>query len=72
MLVDRERYGLRIALGHEGRPALGDPPTTIENYRTEGTPWFVLIDPAGIVVRDGFTVVADDVIALIGGKIAAS
>lgn len=72
LLVDRERYGLRIPLGHEGRSALGDLPTTMENYRTGGTPWFVLIDPAGIVVRDGFTVVADDVLALIGGKIAAA
>jgi hypothetical protein len=72
LLVDRERYGLRIPLGYEGLSALGDPPTTVENYRTGGTPWFVLIDPAGIVVHDGFTVVADDVFALIGGTISAS
>lgn len=70
--VDRERYGLRIPLGHEGRSALGDLPTTMENYCTGGTPWFVVISPIGTVVREGFTVAVDDVFALIDGKISAS
>ncbi|GGC76462.1 hypothetical protein GCM10010994_38480 [Chelatococcus reniformis] len=54
--LDQERYGLKIPFGHEDRSSLGLYPTTMENYRTGGTPWFVAIDPAGIVRQDGFAI----------------
>ena len=29
---------------------------TMENYSTGGTPWFVAIDPDGVVLQDGFVI----------------
>jgi thiol-disulfide isomerase/thioredoxin len=57
--LDQQRYGLRIPFGHEGRSSLGVLPTTMENYCTGGTPWFVAIDPDGVVAQDGFTIDVD-------------
>jgi hypothetical protein len=57
--LDQHRYGLRIPFGHEGRCSLDVLPTTMENYCTGGTPWFVAIDPDGVVVQDGFTIDVD-------------
>ena len=57
--LDQQRYGLRIPFGHEGRSALGVHPTTMENYCTGGTPWFVAIDPDGVVLQDGFAIDVD-------------
>ena len=54
--LDQKRYGLQIPFGHEGRSPLGAYPTTMENYRTGGTPWFVAIDPDGVVLQDGFEI----------------
>ena len=62
----RERYGLEIPIGHDA----GDPdgegiarlPSTMRNYRTGGTPWLVLIDPAGRVVHDSFHIDSDRLI----------
>jgi hypothetical protein len=31
----------------------------MENYCTGGTPWFVAIDPDGVVLQDGFVIDAD-------------
>ena len=57
--LDQRRYGLRIPFGHEGRSSLGVYPTTMENYCTGGTPWFVAIDPDGVVLQDGFAIDID-------------
>lgn len=53
---DQEQYGLRIPFGHDPISPDGQYPTTMVNYRTGGTPWFVAIDPAGVVVGNGFSV----------------
>jgi thiol-disulfide isomerase/thioredoxin len=57
--LDQQRYGLRIPFGHESRSPLGVNPTTMENYCTGGTPWFVAIDPNGVVLQDGFSIDID-------------
>jgi hypothetical protein len=64
--LDQQRYGLRIPFGHEGRSSLGVHPTTMENYCTGGTPWFVAIDPNGVVLQDGFAVDVDGFIRALG------
>lgn len=51
---DQKRYGLRLPFGHDTISRDGRYPTTMVNYRTGGTPWFVVIDPAGTVVENGF------------------
>jgi hypothetical protein len=60
--LDQQRYSLRIPFGHEGRSSLDVLPATMENYRAGGTPWFVAIDPDGVVVQDGFTIDVDRLI----------
>lgn len=57
--LDQQRYGLRIPFGHESRSSLDVLPATMENYCTGGTPWFVAIDPDGVVLQDGFTIDVD-------------
>jgi hypothetical protein len=32
---------------------------TMENYRTDGTPWFVATDPDDVVLQDGFVIDTD-------------
>ena len=57
------RYDLPIPFGHDV-PAAGAPyPTIMEDYRTAGTPWFILIDPNGKVVYNDFRLDADRFIA---------
>jgi hypothetical protein len=57
--LDQQHYGLRIPFGHDGRSSLDVYPTTMENYRTGGTPWFVAIDPHGMLLQDGFAIDVD-------------
>ena len=64
--VDQQRYGLRIPFGHESRSPLGVNPATMENYCTGGTPWFVAIDPNGVVLQDGFSIDTDRFIRAVG------
>jgi len=47
-----KRHALTIPFGQSA----GDrgTPEIMKKYRTGGTPWFVLIDPKGIVRFDGF------------------
>ena len=59
LCLDQQRYGLRIPFGHEARSSLGIYPSTMENYCTGGTPWFVAIDPDGVVLQDGFAIDID-------------
>ncbi|MBZ9894592.1 MULTISPECIES: redoxin domain-containing protein [unclassified Mesorhizobium] len=54
--VDQQRYSLRIPFGYDGRSPLGAYPSTMENFRTGGTPWFVAIGPDGVVLQDGFDI----------------
>ena len=70
----RERYDLEIPIGHDA----GDPdgegiarwPSTMRSYRTGGTPWLVLIDPAGRVVFDGFHLDSSKLIDFLAEQIA--
>jgi hypothetical protein len=35
------------------------------NYRTGGTPWLVVIDPAGTVIENGFSIDAEELLAVL-------
>lgn len=56
------RYNLPIPFGHD--PAVGRYPSVMEDYRTGGTPWFILIDPTGEVIFNDFSLDADKLIEL--------
>ncbi|HEY9553283.1 peroxiredoxin family protein [Allosphingosinicella sp.] len=51
---NQQRYGLNIPFGHVGPERGKSLPVLMEEYRTGGTPWFVVIAPDGGVVLDGF------------------
>ena len=59
-----ERYNLTIPVGHSG--SAGERSTVMQRYRTEGTPWTVIIDRKGIVQYNNFHIAPDDAIAMIG------
>ncbi len=46
-------YDLQIPMGHDPGPENGHPRTMID-YRTGGTPWMILIDPARRVVFNDY------------------
>ena len=51
---NQRRYGLNIPFGHAAPESGKSVPVLMEEYRTGGTPWFVVIAPDGRVVLDGF------------------
>ena len=60
------KYALKVPMAH----AAGDPdnhgiPQIMRSYRSGGTPWAVIIDPAGKVVYNGFHIETADAVALI-------
>jgi hypothetical protein len=61
------RHGLTdIPLGHDS----GDPPTTMTDYRTGGTPWTVLIGPDRRVLFNGFQLNADSTVKALADLLA--
>ena len=56
------KYDLKIPFGHD--PKNGDSyPTVMQDYRTRGTPFFLVIDPNGGLVFADFSLDADKLIA---------
>ena len=60
----QNRYDLPIIMGHDaGDQAKHTYPTTMQNYRTGGTPWAILISPDGYVLYNDFGLDGDNAIA---------
>jgi hypothetical protein len=57
------RYGLKLPFGHDLPPKGRRYPTVMEDYRTAGTPWFIVINPEGEVIFNDFRLDADRFIA---------
>jgi len=67
----QERYELPIVMGHNaGDPQGEHRPSTMIDYRTGGTPWLILIDPAGQVVFNDFHVNPEKLIEYIREQLA--
>ncbi|MGS2717797.1 peroxiredoxin family protein [Eionea flava] len=62
------RYELNIPFGHDPgnvdlpRDNPARYPTTMQSYRTGGTPWIIVIDPDGMVVFNDFHIDMDKLI----------
>lgn len=68
MLATQRRYGLGVAFAHD--PGGGSdvaPSSILMQYRTGGTPWFILIDPHGKVAHDDYFLDPDEALAWIAG-----
>jgi len=64
MLADQRKYALPIVFGHDdGQGREGAGSVLMQRYRNGGTPWFILIDPQGVVVFGGFRLDAERLIA---------
>jgi len=60
----QKQYSLKIPFGHDvGDTNTGLLPSTLINYNTGGTPWFILIDPENDVVFNDYGIDAKNVIA---------
>ncbi len=57
---NQQRYALDLPFGHD--MVAGGPPTIMEDYRTRGTPWFILINLDGEIVFSDFHIDADRLI----------
>lgn len=56
----QQRYELELPFGHDAIP--GSYPTVMEDYKTRGTPWFIIIDREDEVVFSDFHIDADRLI----------
>lgn len=64
------QYELPITMGHDAGNPNGDyRPQTMRRYRTGGTPWVVIIDPAGRVVYNDFHIDPDRFIEYLDTKL---
>jgi hypothetical protein len=64
------RYGLKLPFGHDSPDAAHGTamvPTVMQDFGTGGTPWFIVINPAGEVVFSDFQIDADRLIADVAG-----
>ena len=60
------RYELAIPMGHDpGTPDGERLPSTMVNYRTGGTPWIIVIEPAGTVAYNDYRIDGDRFIELL-------
>jgi hypothetical protein len=54
------KYDLKIPMAHAaGNHQTHDIPAIMRNYRSGGTPWTIIIDPAGTVVYNQFHIDAN-------------
>lgn len=48
------KYGINLPFGHDVASGDAEYPTVMEDFRTGGTPWFILIDPKGEIIFSDF------------------
>lgn len=58
------RYGLAIPFGHDAIE--GRYPSVMADYRTRGTPWFIVLDPQDEVLHSDFRLDGDALIRAFG------
>ncbi len=64
MLAAQRKYALPIVFGHDaGEGRDGEGSVLMQRYRNGGTPWFIIINPEGVVIYSEFRIDADRVIA---------
>ncbi len=63
MLETQQKYNLKIPFGHDiGNAETGNRSSTMYNYRTGGTPWFIFIDQNDTVIFNDFHLNVDKAI----------
>lgn len=73
MAAAQRKYALLIPFGHDaGEGHTGASSILMQRFRNGGTPWFILIDPKGVVVYNHFRIDADKMITFLKGAEAAA
>jgi len=63
MLEIQKQYNLKIPFGHDdGKNTPRKISSTMQNYRTGGTPWFIIIDESNKVIFNDYHLNTDKVI----------
>jgi len=63
MLEIQKKYNLKIPFGHDdGKNTPRKISSTMQNYRTGGTPWFIIIDESNKVIFNDYHLNTDKVI----------
>jgi len=65
----QEKYDLHLPFGHDH--VAGEYPTIMQDYRTGGTPWFILINPAGEIIHNDFAMDAAKLIDMAPALLAS-
>jgi len=66
LFVNQKKFNLKVPMVHDaGDPQSNPTPETMKKYRSGGTPWTVIIDPAGKVVYNHFHIKVDQAVSLI-------
>lgn len=62
------KYSLEIPMAHApGNPQTREIPEIMRSYRTGGTPWTVIIDPAGKIAFNAFHIKVGQAVTMIEG-----
>lgn len=68
LLTTQKQYNLAIPFGHDvGNETTNNRSSTMINYKTGGTPWFIFIDQKGKVVFNDFHIDEEKAIAYLKG-----
>ncbi len=59
-----DKFELKIPVGHDPGTS-GKRSNVLERYKTQGTPWMIIIDPQGVVRANDFLIPNEKVIELI-------
>ena len=66
MRANQLKYALKIPMAHAaGDPDTHEAPQIMRSYRSGGTPWAVIIDPAGKIAYNGFHIETAQAVSLI-------
>ncbi|ABR91702.1 Uncharacterized conserved protein [Janthinobacterium sp. Marseille] len=65
ILLDQQRHHLKIPFGHDAPSTADLYPTSMENYRSAGTPWFVVINPSDVVIYNDFRLDFDKILTIL-------
>ena len=66
LLFDQAHHLDRIPFGHDDGSNTGNKYSNmLDNYKTGGTPWHIIIDKDGIVVFDGFEIEAQQAVRVL-------
>ncbi|MGJ0395449.1 MAG: peroxiredoxin family protein [Methylocystis sp.] len=65
--INQSQYGIKAPFGHDALKPGELYPSFMQDYRTDGTPWFTLIDPQGFVIFGDFQLDSTRLIEALAG-----